>query len=320
MSKVSVIIPNYNNAKYLGEAIDSALDQQGVELEVIVVDDGSTDDSRAIIESYGDRIRVVSQGNDGACAARNKGLSVASGEYIKFLDSDDILLSSVLAEQHAQSRALLEGSGKCIVYGNAIVTDQNRAILTPLYFSKTEDGQEATVEEMIGRSPLISMPLHRASLLRAVGGFDPRMPAGQEYDLHLRLYFHGARFIFQSTVCFEYRQHASATRISTIRHTVESFEQRFEGYQRHLRLAEEFFADSLPESVKVAFAHVFLDTGRFAVRCGELAIGKQFFATARRLDPFMRGATNRSYYWLSRLLGPRVAERIATNMRAERSV
>ena len=202
----------------------------------------------------------------------------------------------------------MEGSGKCIVYGNAIVTDQNRAILTPLYFSKTEDGQEATVEEMIGRSPLISMPLHRASLLRAVGGFDPRMPAGQEYDLHLRLYFHGARFIFQSTVCFEYRQHASATRISTIRHTVESFEQRFEGYQRHLRLAEEFFADSLPESVKVAFAHVFWDTGRFAVRCNHLNIGKRYFSTASKLSPVWCLSGRRSYQFICRLLGPIRAE------------
>jgi glycosyltransferase involved in cell wall biosynthesis len=310
---ISVIIPNYNGAKFLREAIDSALSQTGVGVEVIVVDDGSTDDSRGIIESYGDSIRSLFQDNLGACAARNAGLGIAQGEYVKFLDSDDILLSYVLAEQ---SSALLEGSGKCIVYGNAILTDQDGAVLTPLYLTEMEAGKEAPVEEMICRSPLTSMPLHRASFLREVGGFDPRMPAGQEYDLHLRLYFNGVRFIYQPTVCYEYRQHTAATRISTKRHSVESLEQRFEGYQQHLRLAEESFGQPLPESVKGAFAHVFWDTGRFAVRCDHLVIAKCYFSTAERLTSCKYISGGRGYQFICRLLGPIRAEQLLMRLRS----
>ena len=75
---ISVIIPNYNGARFLREAVDSTLDQQGVEVEVIVVDDGSTDDSRDVIESYGEQIRSLFQKNHGACAARNSGLALAT--------------------------------------------------------------------------------------------------------------------------------------------------------------------------------------------------------------------------------------------------
>lgn len=312
---MSVIIPNHNGARFLREAIDSALTQVGVSLEVIVVDDGSTDDSRAIIESYGDHIRSSFQENKGACAARNAGLALATGEYVKFLDSDDVLLPQVLAEQVAQSTALSTATGQCIVYGNAVIIDQNGAILNPLYFSKIQAGQEATAEEMIRRSPLTSMPLHRLSLLRGVGGFDEAIPGGQEYDLHLRLYFHGVQFIYQPTVCYEYRQHASATRISTKRHTVESFEQRFEGYQGHVRLAEGHFKQQIPESVKDAFANIFWDTGRFALRCRHEAIAQKYFSRSKELSPRSAAFGGCCYRLLCRLLGPICIEKFLMKIR-----
>jgi hypothetical protein len=87
---VSVVIDNYNYADYLGDAIDSALNQTWTDTEVIVVDDGSTDESRAIIAAYGDRIRPVLQENRGQAAAFNAGVAIAHGDIICFLDSDDI--------------------------------------------------------------------------------------------------------------------------------------------------------------------------------------------------------------------------------------
>jgi glycosyltransferase involved in cell wall biosynthesis len=313
---VSIIIPNYNGAHFLREAIDSALSQEDVEVEVIVVDDGSTDDSRAIIASYGDRIRVVYQQNKGACAARNAGLVGADGEYIKFLDSDDILMPNVLAEQLAQASALSADSRKFIVYGNAIVIDEDGAVLTQCYVEDIADGTEATAEEMIRRSPLTSMPLHRTSYLREIGGFDARIPAGQEYDLHLRLYFSGVKFIYKSTVCYQYRQHESDCRISTKRHSVKSFEMRYAAYQRHLVLADHFFEHVLPDSVKTAFAHVFWDTGRFAVRCKQFVVARHYFATAGELAPAVCISGDLSYRVLCRVMGPVVAERIAACCRA----
>lgn len=89
--RASIIIDNYNYGRFLRDAIDSALDQTYPHTEVIVVDDGSTDDSRAIINSYGERVRPVFKANGGQASAFNAGFAVCRGEVIFFLDSDDTL-------------------------------------------------------------------------------------------------------------------------------------------------------------------------------------------------------------------------------------
>lgn len=89
---VSIIIPTYNYGRYLSKAVKSCLDQSYRNIEVILVDDGSTDDTRSIVSGIDDRIVYVYQENRGVSAARNKGLKVASGAFIAFLDADDYLL------------------------------------------------------------------------------------------------------------------------------------------------------------------------------------------------------------------------------------
>jgi glycosyltransferase involved in cell wall biosynthesis len=96
---ISVVIPCYNGAKYLRETLDSAVAQTLPPLEVIVVDDGSTDDSAAIAESYGPPVRVIRQSNQGESVARNRAISEAKGEWVAFLDADDLWLPEKLAEQ-----------------------------------------------------------------------------------------------------------------------------------------------------------------------------------------------------------------------------
>src|SRR5215207_1739222 len=88
---VSFVIPNYNHARYLGQAIESALAQTYPNTEVIVVDDGSTDDSRSVAAGFCDRIRYIYQRNAGLSAARNTGVRAALGEYIALLDADDLV-------------------------------------------------------------------------------------------------------------------------------------------------------------------------------------------------------------------------------------
>jgi len=94
---VSIVINNYNYARYIAAAIDSALAQTWHPLEVIVVDDGSTDDSWAVIERYGDRVRAIRQANGGQGAAYNAGFAASRGEWVLFLDSDDLLDVGALA-------------------------------------------------------------------------------------------------------------------------------------------------------------------------------------------------------------------------------
>ena len=97
MPVVSAIIPTYNFGRFLGEAIQSVLDQTFTDFELIVVDDGSTDDTREVVGSFNDsRIRYIYQENRGLPAARNTGIKASRGEYIAFLDSDDIWLTQNL--------------------------------------------------------------------------------------------------------------------------------------------------------------------------------------------------------------------------------
>lgn len=94
---VSVVVSSFNYQRFLGEAIDSALAQTGPALEVIVVDDGSTDDSRAVIEGYGDRVHALFKPNGGQGSALNAGFARSRGEAVLFLDSDDVLLPGAAA-------------------------------------------------------------------------------------------------------------------------------------------------------------------------------------------------------------------------------
>ena len=90
MPRVSVVVPTYNCARFLGRTIDSALRQTYRDFEIIVVDDGSTDGTQALIAAYEESVRYVYQTNQGASAARNAALSRASGEFIAYLDADDL--------------------------------------------------------------------------------------------------------------------------------------------------------------------------------------------------------------------------------------
>jgi glycosyltransferase involved in cell wall biosynthesis len=100
---VSVVIPCYNAERWVGRAIDSVLAQEGVTVEVIAIDDGSTDGSVEVLRGYDDRIHWDTGPNRGACAARNRGLALARADYVMFLDADDYLLPTCLfnLKQHS---------------------------------------------------------------------------------------------------------------------------------------------------------------------------------------------------------------------------
>src|SRR4028118_1349040 len=99
--QVSVIIPAYNGDRYIAQAVESVISQTYKNWEIIVVDDGSTDDTRQALQPYFDRIRYVYQENQGVAAARNRGIQESRGELIAFLDQDDFFLSDKLAGQVA---------------------------------------------------------------------------------------------------------------------------------------------------------------------------------------------------------------------------
>jgi glycosyltransferase involved in cell wall biosynthesis len=100
--KISVVIPSYNRAHYIEKTIDSVLEQKRDDIEIILVDDGSTDNTRELVQNkYGDQVRYVYQENQGIPGARNTGIKNAQGDYIAFLDSDDYWHPNKLEQQMA---------------------------------------------------------------------------------------------------------------------------------------------------------------------------------------------------------------------------
>src|SRR5689334_4764378 len=99
---VSVVIPTYNYGRFIDEAIRSALAQTQPPMEIIVVDDGSTDDTKDVVATFGDKVKYVRQENAGVCAARNRGVAESSGDLIALLDADDVLEPTNLEKQSAR--------------------------------------------------------------------------------------------------------------------------------------------------------------------------------------------------------------------------
>ena len=189
---VSVIIPTYNRAATLRRTVDSALAQTYQPLEVIVVDDGSTDTSGEVIASYGDRIRSVRRANGGPSAARNTGMEVAEGEWLAFLDSDDVWLPEKISRQ---VRLVASTSGRvvCCMCNAAIIDGDGVSRTTTFDVS----GVRGSLAEgyWLNPAPLLATRfilfnqvalIHREAF-RQVGGFKPGLRLLEDYDLAFRL-------------------------------------------------------------------------------------------------------------------------------------
>jgi glycosyltransferase involved in cell wall biosynthesis len=200
--RVSVVIPCYNGARYLREALDSALAQTHGDVEILVADDGSTDDSVAIATSYGTRIRCLRQPNAGPSAARNLALRAASGEYVALLDADDLHHPTKLARQVAVLQARPEIG---VVYcGWRLVDDTGREL--------PERGWPAVEGDVLERLVLGNLVhpvtvLMRRDLVDRVGGFDERCPVNEDWDLFLRAGRQGARWACVDEALCDYRLH-----------------------------------------------------------------------------------------------------------------
>jgi glycosyltransferase involved in cell wall biosynthesis len=187
MPRVSVIIPTYNRRAYLQEAIDSVLAQTYTDYEVIVIDDGSTDGTgEALRARYGERIYYEWQENQGESVARNRGIALAQGEYIAFLDSDDLWLPEKVEKQvafldeHPETRAVFCQAHTCDAHGERL----QQVLAGDL-------GPDAFTLEALLMTNTISGPgstlVLDATLLRKAGSFDPQIRFAEDWDLCLRI-------------------------------------------------------------------------------------------------------------------------------------
>lgn len=192
---VSVIIPVFNGEQFLAEAVESVLAQQYAPIEIIIVDDGSTDGTAAVVKSLPETVRYLSQANQGPAAARNRGIEQACGTLIAFADADDLWPTDKL---ELQLPFLTNDPAIDIVLGR----------IQQVRLSKTDDGQTRAehFDEPAFSSNLGSAVI-RKSVFERVGLFDETMRYSEDVDWFMRARESGAAILTIDAVTLLYRQH-----------------------------------------------------------------------------------------------------------------
>lgn len=188
---VSVIIPTFNRGGVIGTTIEDVFRQTYDNLELIVVDDGSTDDTQSVLKSYEGRIRWITQENAGPSAARNRGLAEANGEIIAFQDSDDLWHPTKIARQVALLQRVDQAVPCCVC--SAEIRRQNRSSVTTFQYSLLKPANDEGLwlnpsEVLIDRGVLfIQTAAIRSEAIKKVGGFNEQLKFLEDYELPLRL-------------------------------------------------------------------------------------------------------------------------------------
>jgi glycosyltransferase involved in cell wall biosynthesis len=204
-SLVSVIIPTFNRAELLKEAVMSLVEQTHRPIECIVVDDGSTDDTTGVMQGlqYLQRddfsLKYILQQNAGSQAARNNGTRQSSGEFIQYLDSDDVLYPAKLSEQviYLQNHTPCDG-----VFGN-----WRKGRAENNQFIEAYEGPDMILQLLTDRCIANFSFLMRRSLINRIGEWDPAIKRNQEIDYHLRGLLKGATYNYLPTVTGLWRDH-----------------------------------------------------------------------------------------------------------------
>jgi glycosyltransferase involved in cell wall biosynthesis len=203
---VSVIIPCYNQAGYLAEAIESVFAQSYRRLEIIVVDDGSTDDTSRVATKYPD-VTLISQRNSGLSAARNAGIHASRGEYLVFLDADDRLLPVAL---ETGTDRLNAHPDSVFAYGrySLITEDGKRIPWSPSASAQGEPYLRPPYLRLLSRNyiGMHAAVMYRRTIFDEVGCFDTSLAACEDYEMFLRITRNHAIYCHGETIA-EYRQH-----------------------------------------------------------------------------------------------------------------
>ncbi|HEX7316872.1 MAG TPA: glycosyltransferase family 2 protein [Pyrinomonadaceae bacterium] len=212
--RVSVVMPAYNAGRYIAESVESVRGQTFQDWELVVVDDGSEDDTRAVVEAYAAsdaRVRYVRRPNGGQAAARNTGLARARGSLVAFLDADDLWLPEKLEAQ----LAVLERTGVDLVYSDGYFFSDEEVELDERFDILPGEARGAEMFRTLFASNRIGTlsVLVKRGALDAVGLFDEDRAYQncEDYDLWLRLAKWGAGFYGMTERLMRYRRHAAAT-------------------------------------------------------------------------------------------------------------
>ncbi len=204
---VSVIIPNYNYARYVGEAVESALAQTYPNIEIIVVDDGSTDASLESLSQFSDRIKIVAQPNQGVCVARNQGVAGSNGVFVAFLDADDVWYPTKIEKQISRFDS---EKGLGMVHVGVREVNSSGVVL-----KERLEGMEGYVAEhlilfegeggVLGGGSGLMVP---RKIFDEVNGFDTKMSTSADWEFFYRVAAKN-KVGFVPEILLDYRMHDS---------------------------------------------------------------------------------------------------------------
>lgn len=209
---VSVVIPTYDYGRYISDAIRSVLDQTHSPVEIIVVDDGSSDGTADVVKKFGDAVKYIFQENAGVCAARNRGVRESAGDLIAFLDADDVWEKTNLEKQLARFG---DDEDIGLVHCGMREFDDATGETIQLYLDGGEEGVANNL--LLWEGPVIIGPGGAVTVTRtafdAVGGFDTRMKVGEDWDFCYRV---ARRFKvgFVPEPLLNYRSHRGAAHLN----------------------------------------------------------------------------------------------------------
>jgi glycosyltransferase involved in cell wall biosynthesis len=274
-SLVSIIVPCYNSKEWVREAIESCLNQTYPNIEIIVVDDGSTDGSHEVLCQFLPRIRLETGPNRGGNSARNRGFALSTGEYIQYLDADDYLEPDKIARQVR----FLEETQADVVYG-----DWRYRIHLPGNCSSYHDkpvvsgAQQDILASLLSLWPMNGGAiLYRRQVVNKVGGWDETLRAAQDRDFFTSVALSGAKIRYQAGCQFIYRKYGSVTVSSS------NLNRWLESQCNSLRKSEVALARTgrLTREYKTALAVGYFEVAR---ACYPIDARASFAIYAKRLD------------------------------------
>lgn len=243
--KVSVVIPTYNRGRQVRRAVDTALAQTLSDLEVIVVDDGSTDETQEVIEAYeDDRLQYIKHSeNRGGSAARNTGIDAASGDYIAFLDSDDTWVPSKLEEQIA---VIERRSGEWVAAycdfrqrrRSRLAEKVDNVIRRPTGFEGNEEILNRIFLRTFAHGGASTLVIKRDTV-EEIGGFDPSFQRHQDLEFLVRVLKNG-KLAYVDRVLV-HKHDTGNPPVEVVRSAMEQFNEKFEDEIRSRGLSEEVY-------------------------------------------------------------------------------
>lgn len=257
---ISIIITNYNYANFIGDAILSAIEQDYLDKEIIVVDDGSTDNSIEVIGRYLDHVKLIQQKNRGVSSARNAGVAESTGEYVAFLDADDYWMTTKLSKQY-----------ESLVNSKADLSYCKMQIVKPDgSYTFSEECRQGNFEKIYPRFPgqtpfPPSSVLLTRNLIKSVGDWDTELLNSAEDFDYFRRCSSKSKFVFVDHALVVHREHSKSLTSGPIGNY----------FEYNLKAMVKMYADS---SVNVSYFAKRLGTFRFY-----LSLAKTYF---KKLDLF----------------------------------